>query len=218
MKHFLTLSLAFLLLSACGGNTLTVDLEFKTEDSSMISLLTTASEKVIERRAFGIENEIPDISVQDKGDKTSILVSLQNPESKDILAQQLLEPLNFFLMREAEEGEVPDRENELYGAYIKTGLSGEHLAGVSAKEIDDNASVTVTFTEEGKILWRTIYEENTGKKIGLFVRGGLVSSLTVPDEEFQDTITIAGVPSIELAIVFADDVNVATFVTFIPRL
>mgnify|MGYP001357277105 CR=1 FL=1 len=68
MKKLFLIS-SFLLLSACGEPTLVLDVEYSTDEPELLNILETATENVIERMAFAIENQVPDIEVKNKGDK-----------------------------------------------------------------------------------------------------------------------------------------------------
>ncbi len=209
-----------MLLAGCrSATTLVLDITFQTEDSSSRSSLITASERVIERRAYSIEDAVPELSVEEKDEKVRISVILQKEETVSTLGELLTSPISFFIMRAVEEGEEPDVSNEQYGDFKYTGLTERDLLWVTAEETPDGkATVTLTFTDRGKTLLQKVFEENAGKRIGLFVRGGLVSTYDIQEEEAEDreNIVISGVPSFELARTFADDVNVGTHITFTP--
>ncbi|KKW32555.1 MAG: hypothetical protein UY77_C0019G0004 [Candidatus Uhrbacteria bacterium GW2011_GWA2_53_10] len=204
----------FLLLVSCNQSGVAVNLSFKTTDPSKISVLSTMSENVIERLAYNLEQEIPDISVKSKGDRREFAVSLRNMESAEKLETALETPLNLVFAIEApEEGEA-DIENEQYGKFNFTELNGSHISWVTAEDSNGKGRVVMSLTDGGKTIWQKILNDNSDKKVALFVRGGLVSMYTIKDEAIKDSIVISDIPSAELARVFADDVNVGTYVVF----
>ena len=96
-------------------------------------------------------------------------------------------------------------------------MTEEHLEWVeAAEELDNKGRITLSFSPEGRELMRTVFRQNVGRNIGLFVREKLVAKLQVDTAELKDDIIITGIPSPELARVFADDVNVGLHVIFTP--
>jgi len=216
MKRILLTSAAILLLTGCTRPTLTLDLTFRTDDPDQISTLTTVSKRVVERMAFVVEEDLPLISVTDKGAKKRMTVTLMEKDSADLLVERLITPILFRIMREAGEEEEADIENDQYGRFNETGITEEHLHWIDAEALSEGPGgvIQINFTEEGAALWQQVLEENKGKKVGLFTRGGLVAFYTVQEGGFKDKIIITGIPSAELAKVFADDVNVGAYITF----
>ena len=211
IKRILLTSTALLLITGCSRSNLTLDLTFRTEDPAQISVLTAVSERVTERMAFVIEEDIPLISMDD----SRMTVTLTNKDSADILFERLSAPISFRIMREAGEEEEADIENDQYGRFMETGITEQQLYWIDAEEREGGTGVIqINFTDEGASMWQQLLEENQGKKVGVFTRGGLVALHTVQEGGFKDKIIITGIPSAELAKVFADDVNVGAYVTF----
>ncbi|MBU2214074.1 hypothetical protein KJ996_05585 [Patescibacteria group bacterium] len=211
IKRILLTSTALLLITGCSRSNLTLDLTFRTEDLAQISVLTTVSERVTERMAFVIEEDIPLISIDD----ARMTVTLMKKDSADILFERLSSPISFRIMREAVEEEEADIENDQYGRFMETGITEQQLYWIDAEEREGGTGVIqINFTDEGASMWQQLLEENQGKKVGVFTRGGLVALHTVQEGGFKDKIIITGIPSAELAKVFADDVNVGAYVTF----
>jgi len=220
MKRLLLASTAFILLIGCQGqaSTATLDLTFKTDDEIQRSLLLTASERVIERMAFGLEESVPDINVEHNGDTERITVIMSQEESAAILQENLARPIGFQVMIEAEEDETPDISNEQYGSFMYTDITEEHIDWVQADTVEGGQGIlNITFDESGQEMLTQLFADNIGKRIGLFVRGGLVSTYIIEgSDDDRKNIIITGIPSPELANIFADDVNVGTYVTFTP--
>jgi len=218
-QRFLPLA-TFLLLMGCTAAThsLTVDLAFRTEDTSRRAQVITALEHVMERRVYAIEGTIASTSTRGEGATAQMTVTFENEETTAVLAGQLTEPLNFQLMAEAAEEEA-DVTTEQFGSFALTGITEEMLEWVTAHEVEGTGTITITFTEEGVPLLRDLFAANAGKRLGLFVHGGLVSTYVIQEGEVdKSNIVISGIPSVELARIFADDVNVGTYVTFTPHL
>ena len=217
MKKLFLIS-SFLLLSACGEPTLVLDVEYFTDEPELLDILETATENVIERMAFAIENQVPDIEVKNKGDKLRFTVGLMHKATADQLAESLARPLDVVFALQAEEGDTPDITNENYGDFVKTDLAGEHIQWVSAEGLESEdsgeANVAISLKEDGSKIWSDIVESNAGRKTGLFVRGGLVSLTTVKEGGTGSTIYISGIPSFTLARIFSEDIVVGTYAKF----
>ncbi|MBU0458432.1 hypothetical protein KJ652_04665 [Patescibacteria group bacterium] len=215
MRKLLLLTTLCLTLTGCGGNTVTFDVEFKTDDAAKRTILETKSEKVIERVTYNLEQSIPDISTKANGSGLRMVVKLQEEESINILAESLERPLDLFFALEADEDQEADIENEQFGRFVRTELTGEGIEWVTSGEGEDGkGQIVMELNEDGKAIWKNLIDENLGKKIGIFVRGGLVSLYYVDENEMKDSIVIDKIPSVELANVFADDVNVSIYVSF----
>ncbi|MCF7844386.1 MAG: hypothetical protein K9M03_00975 [Kiritimatiellales bacterium] len=215
MKKILLSSAALLLLAGCARSSLKMDISFDTEDPSKLSMLSAASENVVERMVFALEEEIPTISMEDKGDDKIMTVTVKNKETADMLAINLTTPLMFRVMIEAGEDEEADLENENFGRFKEVGITEKSVEWVEAEALQDGTStIQINFTEEGSAIWTQVLEENKEKKVGIFARGGLVAAHTIQEGGFKSKIIISGIPSSELAQVFADDVNVGAYVTF----
>ena len=195
-----------------------LDVEYSTDEPELLAVLETATENVIERMAFAIENQIPDIDVSEKGDKFRFTVGLMEKATANQLAESLSRPLDVVFALQAEEDETPDISNENYGDFVKTGLVSEHIQWVSAEGHEskdaEGANVAISLNENGGKIWSDIVLNNAGRKTGLFVRGGLVSLTTVKEGGTGSTIYISGIPSFTLARIFSEDIVVGTYAKF----
>ncbi len=225
MKKLLITSISLLFLTACGQPTLVLDVEFSTDEEDLRTNLEAAAERVIERMAYAIEETTPDISTKDRGDGLRMIIGLENESTVDALAEGLTTPLNLAFAIEAQEGEAPDISNEQFGNFMFSDFKGEHITwvnveNVTARELAENAlpetgiAIVMIISEEGQKIWKLIQEEHEGKKMGLFVRGGLVSITQIQNVETPGIFTISNIPSPELGMVFADDINVGRYATF----
>lgn len=219
MKKALLLSISCLLLSACtAGTELTYLLQFDTEDAARQTMLTAAAVNVVKRRTVRLEEDLPEVGISEKEEGTALTVEVAS-ESADVLHEELIAPFVVDFMVQAEEGETFDATVEGHGNFRKTELAGEHIDVVAPRQDETDATkgrLVLAFTQTGSQVMQTVFTENKGKYIGLFVRGQLAAKIMVEETVPQEAIIISGLPSVELAEVFADDVNVGLHVTFIP--
>jgi len=207
-----------LLLTACSRTTMfEVDLTIRDVDILTRSSVVFSSQKVIERRAGALEGVIPEADASDDGVKARITAVLQKKKTAGILMDQLTRPFVIDLMLAAQEGEEPDVVTEKFGGFIRSGINEEDIVWAQAEE-DPNGSAqaVLLFSENGKEELKTFLTKNIGKQIALFVNGGLVSTYQVQEDSNTESIVIAGIPSMELATIFTDDVVVGVNVTFSP--
>lgn len=213
----LFLSLALLpLLTACGNASIKYDVQLDTEDKEQSSALLSASLRVIERRMADLGEEVIDLDIQPSGEGNRIYVEAAEKPALDVLTDLITVPFDLQIMKEAPVEEA-DQVVEGHGGFKKTGISHTHIQWLKAsEEPGGKGRVTITFSEEGREKMAQLFKENKGKSIGIFVRNQLVSKLLVDTNELKDDIVITDIPSIQLANVFADDVNVGIHVTFTP--
>ena len=140
-------------------------------------------------------------------------------EAADTLDAELTEPFTLTFMRET-EADGADTVVEGHGGFSYTGVEAQHIKWLTPQEEPDmpgKGRILLEFTDEGFALMKTVLEETRGKNLGLFVRGHLAAKLAVDREELRNIIVIAELPSVEIAHVFADDVNAGIHVTLEPR-
>lgn len=209
---------ALVLLAGCSGSvTSSYRLQFDTEDTSKLTLLSLAVTRVIERRLEAMGENVRGLDISQKEEGPELTFTVETEAAADLLRDDVTAPFELQIMRETKPGETPTIEIEGHGGFITTGITEEHLEWVDASEEPDNKGrITLGFTKNGRELMRTVFKQNVGKNIGLFVRERLVAKLQVDTAEVRDDIIITGIPSPELARVFADDVNVGLHVTFTP--
>jgi preprotein translocase subunit SecD len=214
----LLLSLALLpLLAACSNPSVRYDVRLDTDDEERSSMLLFASLRVIERRMASLGEEVIDLDIKKVSDGNQIYVEVKEEEAAlDILTDLLTTPFDLQIMKEA-SAEEADQFVEGHGGFQKTGLNQEHILWLqAAEEPGGKGRVTISFSQEGRVMMSDIFKENKGKSIGIFVREQLVSKLLVDTDELKDDIVITDIPTVQLANVFADDVNVGLHVTFTP--
>ncbi len=206
------------LLAACGRAVeARYQLSFNTTDTGRLTELSLAVTRIVERRLQSMGEEVRNLDVTQTSGGPELSFKIETQAAADLLREDLIEPFKLSIMRAVKPGETPQLEVEAHGGFIDTGVSEEHLEWVLATEEPDNRGrISLQFTEEGRELMRKVFKQNVGKQIGLFVRGRLIAKLQVDTAELKDDIIITGIPSSELARVFADDVNVGLHVTFTP--
>lgn len=216
MKRFLVIAALLPILASCGNSAVTYDITTTVEDEGRINALLVASMRVIERRMASLGEEPLDVSLH-RTNGLSITVEAENDTALDVLSQTLTAPFDFIIMQEASD-EEPEISVEGHGGFVSTGITGEQILWLQAsEEPGGKGRVTINFTEEGRTMMSQVFQENFGKSIGIFVRKQLISKLSVETDELKEDIIITDIPSVSLAEVFADDVNVGLYVTFTPN-
>lgn len=216
MRKFI-LSLAFLpLLAGCGSTSVTYNITTDVDDPTRESALLFSAMRVIERRMASIGEEVRDLNLERPDGGVHIYVEAKEQAALDLLTEVLTEPFTFRVMQEASEDEA-ELVVEGHGGFAPTGVDKTHLQWLQAsEEAGGKGRVTLSFTEEGRQKMAEVFQQNNGKYIGLFVRDQLVSKLMVETDQLKDDIIITDIPTVALANVFADDVNVGLHVTFEP--
>ncbi len=208
------------LLAACGRvANARYQLSFDTTDTGRLTELSLAVTRVIERRLQSMGEEVRNLDIAQKSGGPELSFRVETQAAADLLLEDLTESFKLSIMRSTKPGETATLELDAHGGFIDTGVFEQHLEWVIASEEPDNRGrITLQFTDEGRSLMRKVFKQNVNKQIGLFVRGKLIAKLQVDTAELKDDIIITGIPSSELARVFADDVNVGLHVTFTPLL
>jgi preprotein translocase subunit SecD len=213
-RSLLVLALLPLLAGCSSTSSVLYDVELNTTDEERGSMLLFASLRVIERRMAGIGEEIVDLDLKRNEGETQIYVETKNQTPLDILTDELTTPFDLQVMKESSIEEA-DAVVEGHGGFAKTGISHKQLKWLQAsEEPGGKGRVSILFTQEGRDLMGEVFAENQDKFIGIFVRGNLISKLFVDTDELKDEIIITDIPTVQLANVFADDVNVGMHVTF----
>ena len=216
MKRFLTSITFALLFTACGKSTVVFTLGIATEDAGRRLELVAATDRVVERKLASMGESEYIVDISRKGDDTILEVEVADNAIGDVLINNLTDPFNLRIMTEA-DAEEAELTVEGHGGFKQSGITEEHLEWLLAEEEERGTGrITIQFTEEGRDFMATIFAANKGKNIGIFVKDQLVSKLLVDTDELRDEIVITEIPSVDLARVFADDVNVGMYVTFTP--
>jgi preprotein translocase subunit SecD len=104
---------------------------------------------------------------------------------------------------------------EEQGWFTKTGITQKHITWTEGG-VDETGKgrVRLTFSEEGRALLSQVIRVHPNGIVGLFVRDNLMSKMQIEGAELRKEIVITGIPTPDIATIFADDVNVGTHVTF----
>lgn len=217
VSSFIVLASLFLLAGCQGKQTpISFELQFDTENEQEQAELALASMRVAERRLENIGEPLVDKSIVEKGDKTFLNITVEDPVGAEILTDQMTETFSLAFM-----AQVPEEQADIvitgHGGFKRSGINEDVLEGIKA-ELDPagKGMITLEFTEEGRQKMGDLFAVNVDKYIGMFVRDQLVSKLLVEGAELKENIIIRDLPSPEIAEIFADDVNVGLHVTFIP--
>lgn len=214
-KRLLLAAIAIPLLASCNrGTTVSYQLQIDSTDIAKREELMVASQRVVERRLSrtGIE---PDVSLQ-KGDAPTLTVTVPDRAVAIDLENELTTPFSLELMRQSGTGDTVDFESDVHGKFTSTGITDTDIDWVQSNThpLTGKGRVKIIFTAGGQDKVTSIFKENQGNEMALLVRGVLVSKLATLPTEIVDSIIIEDIPTPEIGLTFADDVNVGRFVTF----
>lgn len=191
------------------------------EDEVKQSTLALASQQIVSRRAaaMGIEIDNIELEVQPKG--IALLLTGLSKEEAAPLTAALTAPFTFEVMEEATEETADITINDQVTGeeqwFKKALVNDSNVQWISpTHQADGKGRVAVELNEEGTANMKKVFQRNVGKSVGLFVRERLIAKLLVDSTNFEDDIVISDIPTPDLAFVFADDVNVGLYVTFVP--
>lgn len=223
MKRALVFSALALVLVGCGSPaTLSYDIAFDTQDKARMNDLTQSAQRVMERRLTRLEGELLGFGVDysESENRTVIDAEVSPQEAANALNEEMTAPFVF----EIRVGEETEQEGDIVvegmGPFRATGVTGDDIDWVLSgdDEAAENAlpkgTITIGFTDEGVKKMENLFAANAGKPMGIFVRERLAARISLNDEHITRTITIRGIPSREIADVFADDINVGLHMTF----
>lgn len=219
MKRLFILIVSTIVLTGCGAETLRYELVFDTLDENRRTELTLASLRIIQRRLAHLGEEALDTDIQKHEGKTFLKVELKDPRIASTLNEELTSPFTIGFYEEA-----PPDEAEIivegHGGFRSAGVGNAHIDWLEASEepgLPGKGRIALSFSEDGFVRMAEVFTRNSDKFLGLFVRGQLAAKLKVDKEKLKNIIVISELPSVEIAHVFADDVNVGLHVTFTPE-
>ena len=220
MKKLIAPALFALFLAACGDipTNLTYNVTFTTEDSGRMTDLSLATRHVVERRLSRLEGNLIDydIDYDEESKATTIEVEVDNAKAAAVLNEEMITPFTFevrYLVEEAEEGDITV---EGAGSFRATGIDKSYVDWVVGQTTEpplNRGRVLIGFTDDSAEQVQTLFTEQAGNTIGLFVRGRLTAAVQI-DGEFEKVLVIEGLPSGEIAKIFADDMNVGIHMIF----
>jgi hypothetical protein len=209
-----------LLLAGCGSSVLSYRLTYDTQDAARKTELSQAAERVLGRRLIGLKQDnVQPSDIKISADENTVEVHAASAAIANELTRQLTQPFTMSIMIQTESGASADLSNPKFGSFDQTGITEKDFDWVKAGNsgtMKGKGAVLLTFTKDGGVKLQEIFSANRGKTIGVFVRGLLMSRKVVTPQDTQESILVDGVPSAELASVFADDVNVGLHVKFAP--
>lgn len=224
MKKLLLPALFALCITACGADTpttLTYNVSFDTENTDRMNDLSLATRKVIERRLARIDGRLFDYDVKynEETEETTIEVVVDSPESADVINAEMVAPFTFEFRTLVDEGQQTDSDIpvENMGYFRATGITKDDIDWVIGETTDTpekTGRVLIGFNEAGIPKAKTLFTENEDVTIGIFARDRLIAAIPNPPKDFEQVIAIEGLPTGELAKVFADDMNVGIHMTF----
>lgn len=220
MKQLLFSAAFALLITACSGTPtiLTYDVTFTTDNADRMTDLSLATRHVIERRLSRLDGNLIDydIDYNKETKETTIEVEVDNAKAAQILNEEMTAPFDFevrYLVKEAQEGDI---DVEGVGSFRATGIQKESVDWVIGQTTEpplNRGVVMIGFTDESVENMKELFVEQAGNTIGLFVRNRLTAAVQITDE-FEKVLVIEGLPSGEIAKIFADDMNVGIHMTF----
>lgn len=220
MKQLLFSAAFVLLITACGGTptTLSYDVTFTTDNASRMTDLSLATRHVIERRLSRLNGNLLDydIDYDEETKETSIEVKVDNNKAALVLNEEMIAPFTFEVRYFVEQYEEGDINVEGVGSFRATGIQKENVDWVIGKTTEpplNRGLVMIGFTDESVESMQELFTEQAGNTIGLFVRDRLTAAVQITDE-FEKVLVIEGLPSGEIAKIFADDMNVGIHMTF----
>ena len=220
MKKLLFPALFALLITASNSiaTTLTYDVTFTTENPSRMTDLSLATRHVVERRLARLEGNLIDydIDYNEESKSTTISLKVDNSKAAKALNEEMTTPFTFevrYLTKEHQDGDIAV---EGAGSFRETGIDKSNVDWVIGQTTDpplNRGRILIGFTDEGAPKMTTLFEEQKDNTIGLFVRGRLTAAVQI-SEDFEKVLVIEGLPSGEIAKVFADDMNVGIHMIF----
>ncbi len=227
MKRLYAFPVVLLLLTACvqanTGYTLTFDQQGQSHKQELIDTAT----RVISRRLQQLELELRGKKVEQTADGAVIRFALADTSKRTFLDQQLSASIDFRVMVETTQDKADIWNDQDAIGFRATGITEKNVTWATATPAPVSSVgaaagnkkggvVTIALDTEGQKLLAKTIQENEGKRMGIFVRGALVTYKRIATTDKPEAIPIDAVPSYELAIVFADDVNLGAHATFTP--
>ncbi|MBM3231435.1 hypothetical protein FJZ28_03860 [Candidatus Peregrinibacteria bacterium] len=220
MKRLIVSTAFGLLLAGCGGSgILTYNVRFDTTDKVRMTDLTQAAQKVMERRLARLNGGLMDFDIEyvEASNTTTITAEVDPAAVAEALNEEMTAPFSMEIRIGVPEAQEGDITVEGQGIFRATGVAGTDIDWVLAGSDEDalkKGNVIIGFTDEGVEKMQKLFKEFDGKPMGIFARGRLAAKIQLDKQKIERTISIRGLPSREIADVFADDMNVGLHMTF----
>ncbi|MDB4978485.1 MAG: hypothetical protein JWM56_671 [Candidatus Peribacteria bacterium] len=224
MKKILIAASLTVFLVACGAKSadnmakysLKLDIQDAAKKTELISASKRVAERVLESMGKTAQKENLDTGKADP----VLTFTLPDAASKKTLDDVLTSGFKFRIMEEAPVATADITVEQKAGSigFRETGITEKDLEWVTAAPMPGSAKaeVRLDFTQAGRDILAMVFKQNQGKTIGIFVRNKLVSSMAVNKVKPEDVIIISNVPSMVIANIFADDVNVGLHTQYVP--
>lgn len=177
--------------------------------------MSESLEKVIEGKLAAAEMNNIVVTVITKDDVTTLTINNVDAERVAEAKEIIGRPFSFDIRIKKK---TPVNDDAFDPAnWDPTGITGADIQLVNAvqESTTGEAGVEIVLRESGRTKMATLFKNSPGQDIGVFVRDRLISSLSV-NGEIKERIVIRGIPSLDIAKIFADDVNVGLHVTLTP--
>jgi len=201
-------------LTACGSRTVSFTLKTDLTDPADRTFIYDAAKRVVVRRAGRLEGVPEQLSLTAQDDGSARLSFTSKKDLAAQLTRELLAPFSLKIMLQSTT-DAGDLFIEEQGWFTNTGITEKDV--FLTKSFTDKAGkgvVVLDLTDEGRTRFDALVRENVGRIIGLFVRDKLMSKMEIERSMEKDKIAIGGIPSAEVAAIFADDVNVGLHIIF----
>jgi len=214
MRRLFPLFCLCLVLTACGSRTVAFTLTTDLTDPADRTEIFDAVQRVVTRRASRLESTLTDISVTAKDNSGATLSFTTTNDVATQLTEELLSPFSLKIMLQSDD-ESGDLYVEEQGWFTNTGITEKDILWTQSFTKSDGTGVVVLLlSDEGRTRFDTLIGQNIGRTIGLFVRDKLMSKMQIERTMEKDKIAIGGIPTPDIAGIFADDVNVGIHISF----
>lgn len=217
MRRVLLASGILLLLLGCTKANTAFEIRIAPSGQDRREELLAAAARVVERRVQALGKTLQAKTVTPTESGAVLRFALPDTSTKDVLATQLAQPIDFRVMVEA-PAESADVRIDQIGNFKETGITEKVLQWIAVLGSPDGktSSALLVFTPQGRGILENVFKENQGKQIAIFVRGRLITRKIITPQDQKGSMQIDGIPNPTIASIFADDVNVGTYVTFTP--
>jgi hypothetical protein len=186
--------------------------------------LQSALERAVEGRIGAMDIVGPVVTVAPKGDDATLTISnIKKSTERTMINERVTQPFSFVIKVElpTESGAITANASaaSTLGNWQETGITQTDIKGVQVlyDSKSGESAIEILPTTEGHLKFEKVFADSEGKSLGIFVRDLLISKLVVQGTTNNERILITGVPSVDIAKAFADDVNVGISLTITPH-
>lgn len=210
-----------LMLSGCGGGeTLQYTATFGAlkSDAPKRAQLVESLERVLTGKLGALEITDAQVLVTPEDDEAKVVISKLTPEQVPQVEDIIKRPFSIDLRLEKTGPKGEDYKQYDPVNWDTTSISTMDIGWVNLIQERETgqAGVELVFTESGRAKLTDLFRKNPNRNVGVFVRDRLVSSLAVNGSDIKERIIIGGIPSLETARIFSDDVNTGLHITLTP--